>query len=86
MKLHELKIRNCYYDFIEKGAKTFELRKNDRNFKCGDQIHFVNESGEDFVNHPNNLFQITYILKNVPQYGLCNEFCILSIKKCQKEE
>lgn len=83
MKLHELKIHKHYYDFIINGYKTFELRKNDRNYEVGDIIHFVKENGEDFLNNSNNIFEITYILQNVPQYGLCNDFCILSIKKCQ---
>lgn len=81
MKMHELKIKDNYYWSVMNGYKTFELRKNDRNFEVGDTIHFVNINGVDFINEPNNIYQITYILKNVEEYGLDKDYCILGIKK-----
>lgn len=33
MKIHYLKIWPDYFDLIYRGEKTFELRKNDRDFK-----------------------------------------------------
>lgn len=36
MKVHELKLNTEYYDDVKKGLKTFEVRKNDRDFKVGD--------------------------------------------------
>lgn len=36
MKIHELKILPQYFDEIKRGDKTFELRKNDRDYKKGD--------------------------------------------------
>ena len=38
MKTHELKINPIYFSELEQGHKTFELRKNDRNFEVGDQL------------------------------------------------
>ncbi len=29
----------------------------------------------------NTLYRITYVLKNVPQYGLNKDYCILGIEK-----
>ena len=37
-QLHELKIYPQYFDAILDGNKKFEIRKNDRNFKKGDNI------------------------------------------------
>jgi len=34
--IHNLKTWPEYYEAIEMGAKTFEIRKNDREFKVGD--------------------------------------------------
>jgi ASC-1-like (ASCH) protein len=35
-KVHDLKIEKRYLDLILSGKKTFEIRKNDRDFKEGD--------------------------------------------------
>lgn len=34
--IHKLKLNSCYYDDSASGIKTFEIRKNDRDFKVGD--------------------------------------------------
>lgn len=44
-KTHELKIYPKYFEAILDGKKTFEIRKNNRNFHVGDSIvlrEFVN--------------------------------------------
>ena len=38
MKRHELKIWPEYFDPVEAGLKTFEIRKNDRGFAMGDRL------------------------------------------------
>lgn len=86
MKLHTLKIQPRFYSAVMKGDKTFELRKNDRDFLAFDLIHFVNVNGEDFINEPNNVYQITYVLQDVPEYGLKEDYCILGIKKLTEGE
>ena len=35
---HELKIQSEYFEVVNNKTKTFEIRKNDRNFKVGDKI------------------------------------------------
>ena len=85
MKLHTLKIQPRFYSAVLNSFKTFELRKNDRDFKTFDLIHFVNVNGEDFTNESNNVYQITYVLKDVEEYGLDKEYCILEIKKLKEE-
>ncbi|WP_054768714.1 DUF3850 domain-containing protein [Lysinibacillus parviboronicapiens] len=42
MAKHELKILPEYLESVVNGSKTFEIRKNDRNFSVGDTI-FLNE-------------------------------------------
>lgn len=37
-KSHDLKIHPRYYREVLSGEKTFEIRKNDRDFKPGDDI------------------------------------------------
>lgn len=38
-KSHNLKILPQYFDDVVFGNKTFEIRKNDRNFKLKDYLH-----------------------------------------------
>ena len=88
MKLHELKIKHEYLIEVVMGRKTFELRKNDRDYQVGDLIRFIDirQSNNDncdcdiYINE-DDLYKITYVLKDVPQYGLDKDYCILAIKK-----
>lgn len=77
---HILKIDRRYYLAIRKGLKTFELRKNDRNYKVGDTIHFISIKGGEFSKKYNE-YKITYILSNVEKYGLNKDYCILALQK-----
>ncbi|PAD85461.1 RNA-binding protein [Niallia circulans] len=38
MVIHHLKIQPEYFDSVSKGIKSFEIRKNDRNYKVGDVL------------------------------------------------
>lgn len=80
MTIHELKIQHQYLIDIKNGFKTFELRKNDRGYKVGDLIKFI-DLGKKRIKADSTLYKITYILKDVPQYGLSEDYCILGIKK-----
>lgn len=99
MKLHELKILHEYLIDVTLGTKTFELRKNDRDYQVGDLIHFIDVDcvGRDWklFHKPydiepsideNTLYRITYVLKNVEKYGLDKDYCILAIKKLDIKE
>ena len=38
MKIHTLKVESKYFVDIKVGRKTFELRKNDRDYQIGDEV------------------------------------------------
>ncbi|CAK1233951.1 hypothetical protein LMG30234_GAICNKDF_00564 [Fructobacillus fructosus] len=38
MKVHELKLDEKYFDLVDTGVKTFEIRKNDRDYRVGDLL------------------------------------------------
>lgn len=65
------------------GAKTFELRKFDRDYQVGDRIHFivVDKDGKQVAESRSHDYQITYILSDCEKYGLMQGYCILGIKK-----
>lgn len=81
-KIHELKILTKYFNAVVDGTKTFELRKDDRDFKVGDLIRLHEFDGE--YTGRNSLYEITYKL-NGGEYGLEKGYCILSIKPYKEE-
>lgn len=95
MKLHELKILHEHLIDISIGKKTFELRKNDRDYQVGDLIRFIDVREDDSTANKNQiepnidentLYRITYVLKGVEQYGIDTDYCILAIKKLDIKE
>lgn len=99
MKLHELKILHEYLIDVSIGKKTFELRKNDRDYQVGDLIRFIDVREDDYTANKNiyknqiepnidenTLYRITYVLKDVEKYGLNKDYCILAIKKLDIKE
>jgi ParB family chromosome partitioning protein len=77
--IHKLKTLQPFYSEVKMGLKTFELRKNDRNYKVGD-IAFLQEydMANDSLSGRAILIEITYILENI--VGLDENFCIFSFK------
>ena len=81
---HLLKIRADFADRVLSGEKTFELRKNDRDFQRGDEIVFqvVRLSGSAYEackEHPldEKVYTITYVLSG---WGLKEGYVALGIK------
>ena len=81
MKTHVLKLSYKYWNDVMGGTKSFELRKNDRDFQVGDLIIFqeCHPMVEQFTPLTSQPFRIIYILKDVPQYGLKDGYAILGI-------
>ena len=75
MGKHHLKILPEYFQQVAIGNKTFELRKNDRDFKVGDII-FLEEWDNEYTGRVLEL-EITYILSNFK--GLEEGYVILSV-------
>jgi ASC-1-like (ASCH) protein len=77
-KYHELKIVEPYYTAVSTGKKTFEIRRNDRDFKIGDRLILspydpalaMYESGK-----PTLIKEITYITDYAQKSG----FVVMSI-------
>lgn len=77
-KTHELKILPKYFNEVYSGNKTFEVRKNDRNFKVGDMLILKEWDIENQKFTGNQVKRkITYILDNT--IYLKKGFVILSL-------
>ena len=86
MKLHELKIKYKYWLEVNCDNKPFELRKNDRDYQVDDLIKFnvIFDNSINYVyDNENFIYKIIYILKDVPEYGLDKNYCILGIMKLE---
>lgn len=75
---HELKILPQYYTEVVSQRKTFEIRKDDRDYKVGDSIILREFDGEYTGNKCKR--KITYILRDAKEYGLAHGYCILGIQ------
>lgn len=76
--IHELKILPEFFYPVSIGLKTFELRKNDRNFQVGDTIRLKEWNGNNYTGRQ-VIRKIVCILKEVA--GLEAGYCILGIKE-----
>ena len=76
--IHELKIKNEYLLAVIDGSKTFELRKDDRDYKVGDYLHLQGYYNGKY-NHLEAVKEITYIYRG-GAYGLEKGFAILGLK------
>lgn len=80
MMVHYLKIKPEYYRDVQSGLKTFELRKNDRDFQVGDILMLIKLDDKGNETDQVTRVKVTYILKDCPQYGLKDGYAILGIK------
>lgn len=80
MKEHAIKIKEVYFNAVLSGEKTFEIRKNDRDYKVDDIIHFVPVDDECgmIIPHDPNAYRITYVFHG-GEYGLEEGYCVFGI-------
>ena len=76
---HTKKIQHKYFEDILKNGKKFEIRKNDCDYQVGDFVILVEYDGEKSMNNL-VLVEITYVLKDIPEYGLDKDYCIFGFK------
>lgn len=78
--IHELKIWPDYFEAVVIGAKTFELRKDDRGFQVCDLL-ILKEWNPDREVYTGReaVRRICYVLKHVP--GLLQGYAVLGIEE-----
>ena len=80
MNTHHLKIWPQWFDAVNSGKKTFEIRRDDRGFEVGDKIvleEFRNGTGEYTGRNLESI--ITYIARgeDAESFGLKEGYCVL---------
>lgn len=78
MKTHRIKIQDKFLARIQSGEKTFEIRKNDRNYQVGDFIVFLRVDGTNVGLGK----YITYIT----DYEQKDNYVVMSIADKMKKE
>lgn len=83
MKVHELKTWPKYFKAIWNGDKTFEVRKNDRNYEVGDVLifHEWDPETEEYTGWKIPC-RVTYIL-NDPMF-VKDGFVVMGIEKGER--
>ncbi len=80
MKMHELKTINPYFTAIWEGRKSFEIRKNDRDFEEGDILWLREyQMFREHVDYTGRAIvcKVTYILSDFE--GLAPGYCAMHI-------
>lgn len=81
--IHALKILPSYFEDVVSGKKTFEIRKNDRDYKVGDLLA-LNEytETEEYIGYTGRhcVVKVDYILDN--SAFLAENYIAMSIKPC----
>lgn len=80
--VHELKCESMFFADVVSGVKTFEVRKNDRDFRQGQRI-LLRESKNGVCLGQACLLEITYMLFG-GQYGIDPDYVVMGIKVLNK--
>lgn len=77
---HTLKTIQPYFSEVESGNKTFEVRKDDRNFQVGDVL-FLQEYDKEKNSYSGKEleFVVIYILKDFP--AIKKGYVVLGIRE-----
>lgn len=74
-KIVEKKILPEYFLPVIHGEKTFEIRKDEDNLQKGDELILREWNGEKYTGRETSR-RISYILRDVPEYGLMPGYAI----------
>ncbi|MHC5407310.1 ASCH/PUA domain-containing protein [Listeria seeligeri] len=74
-KIHELKILSEYFWDIVEGRKTFEIRKNDRNFQVGDYLIL-----KEFKEEKHTGWKVTVEVTYITDYEQKEGYVVIGIK------
>lgn len=86
MTIHELKTVAPFYEAVQYEQKTFEVRRNDRDFKVGDQLwlrEWVPASNEHTGR--NVLRDVTYVLTHAEFPGVAEGYVVMGLRTLEYE-
>jgi ParB family chromosome partitioning protein len=78
--IHELKILPEYFAEVASGSKTFELRRNDRQFRVGDVLRLCEYEPECGRYTGNRVDAVVTSLLPGGRFDLPDHLCVMSIR------
>lgn len=80
MNTHHLKIWPDHFEAVRSGLKTFEVRKDDRDFQVGDLLH-LNEYDPDKGQFTGQFMRVKVTYKIAGGYfGIEKGYCVLGFE------
>ena len=77
-KVISKKILPKYFSEVCEGRKNFEIRKDEDNFQAGDLLVLEEYNpANGSRTGKKTIRRVTYVLRNVPEYGLMPGYCII---------
>lgn len=77
MKQIRKKILPQYFKEVCAENKRFELRKDEDDVQVGDELILEEWEPDNGYTGEIALRSVTYVLRNVPEYGLMDGYCII---------
>jgi len=84
MKTIEKKILPQYFQAVREEKKNFELRKDEDDVQPGDVLILMEWENGEYTGRT-EVRRIRYVLRDVPEYGLMQGYCIMWSHDEQKE-
>lgn len=74
------KILPQYFQPIVDNLKAFEIRKDEDDIQVNDLLRLRewNDETQEYTGREAT-FRVTYVLRNVPEFGLAEGYCIISL-------
>ena len=79
MKKIEKKCLPEYFDAVKARRKTFEIRRDDADYQEGDILELCEWDGGEYTGNRITR-EITYVLRDCPEYGLMPGYCVIAIQ------
>lgn len=81
MQEQDLKTLQPSFEELWEERKTFEIRKDDRDYNVGDILNLNEYNAETKEYSGRSVMRVvSHILRNAPEYGVLPKYCILSFK------
>ena len=82
MKIHKLKILPKFFEAVASGRKTFEIRKNDRDFKVGDYVRLQEWTVDGhYYTGAEIAGKITYLLTSDDFEGIASGYAVFAFEQ-----